>query len=377
MTDYTIGLKDSSGRDLDIWDDFLDLQYSRKLNSLGRLSVTMPVRAGINPATIRRDYHLTVQRKIGEQPPYLDMQTWWIIDLVDWDVTEGTIKIEAGDLLHLLKRRIVNYSAGSLNGSKTAVVRDIESLPLLSSTDCIREFVAENLGSEVITDLTREIDVFSVQADDGLGPEVEVEGAWREVLQVCQDIANQSTGLAYPFYFDIVPVGAIAFEFQVFVAYRGTNRGSESINPLFMNSDENLSDVHLVWDYKDEKTYVRMTGEGNGDSVIQKYAKDASREYSIWGAIERYENLGAEVGNNDYFNRRGQEFLEASRPKMRMTASIVDAPGSRYGLDYRYGDQIGAVAEGFVFDCVVDSVQVNVTDGRENIRSSLKGELTL
>jgi hypothetical protein len=376
MTTYALGFKDAAGRDLDIWEDYLSLSYGRKLNSLGRLTVEMPVRSGINPATIRRDYHLIVNRKIGEMPQYLDMDTWWLIDRVDWDIASQTVKIEAGDLLHVLKKKIVDYTDDTPYANKTAVVFDFESLALLSTADMIRDFVDENLSSAAL-DVTRDLAVMSVQANDGLGPTGEVNGTFRNLLEVCQEIATQSDALDYPFYFDIVSTGEAAFEFKVFTRTRGTDRSSISISPLYFSADENLSDVHLIWDYREEKTFLRITGEGAGSSILRDTFQDDSRNYSIWGKIEEYITLGSDAGAASYFERKGKEILHGKRPKLQLTADVTDAPGSVYGLDYVYGSRVGAYVEGFEFDCVIDSVQISISDGKEKISSSLKGEITL
>jgi len=279
-TDYTVGLKDSSGNDRDAWTDFIKLSYGRKLNDLGRLSCTMPIRAGINPVIVRRDYHLVIYRSVDGATPYLDMDTWWIIDSVDWDIDNHVVTFEAGDLLHILKRRIVGYTSQTPYADKTFVELAIAGRGLLTADDMMKEYVSQNIGPTAI-DSVRTIAAITIQPDVSLAPNAELQGAWRELIQVCQDIANQSAGLGTNIYFDIVPVGSRTFEFRVYNNVRRMNRSSSGPNPTYFSSDTNLVDTHLRWDYRDEKTHWYLSGEGAGAGVLYTESGDTSRDYSL------------------------------------------------------------------------------------------------
>ena len=376
-TDYTVGLKDSSGNDRDAWTDFIKLSYGRKLNDLGRLSCTMPIRAGINPVIVRRDYHLVIYRSVDGATPYLDMDTWWIIDSVDWDIDNHVVTFEAGDLLHILKRRIVGYTSQTPYADKTFVELAIAGRGLLTADDMMKEYVSQNIGPTAI-DSVRTIAAITIQPDVSLAPNAELQGAWRELIQVCQDIANQSAGLGTNIYFDIVPVGSRTFEFRVYNNVRRMNRSSSGPNPTYFSSDTNLVDTHLRWDYRDEKTHWYLSGEGAGAGVLYTESGDTSRDYSLWGRIEGYANLGGEAGDTtNYFPKKQAEKLRGSRPKLVMTANVKDVDGSIYGKDYHYGDVFGATAEGYVFDAVINAVSVDVDGSGQSIKTALRGEITL
>lgn len=376
-TDYTVGLKDSSGNDRDAWTDFIKLSYGRKLNDLGRLSCTMPIRAGINPVIVRRDYHLVIYRSVDGATPYLDMDTWWIIDSVDWDIDNHVVTFEAGDLLHILKRRIVGYTSQTPYADKTFVELAIAGRGLLTADDMMKEYVSQNIGPTAI-DSVRTIAAITIQPDVSLAPNAELQGAWRELIQVCQDIANQSAGLGTNIYFDIVPVGSRTFEFRVYNNVRRMNRSSSGPNPTYFSSDTNLVDTHLRWDYRDEKTHWYLSGEGAGAGVLYTGSGDTSRDYSLWGRIEGYANLGGEAGDTtNYFPKKQAEKLRGSRPKLVMTANVKDVDGSIYGKDYHYGDVIAATAEGYVFDAVINAVSVDVDGSGQSIKTALRGEITL
>lgn len=372
MNNYTLGLKDATGNDLDIWDDFISLNYARKLNSAGRLTVTMPYRSGINPATILRDYHLVVYRSLPNGSQYLDMDTWWIIDYVDWNISEKTVTIEAGDLLHVLKRRIVGYTSQTPYADKTF----IELGYFMASEPMMKEYVRENLGSDAINTV-RDMDVLSVDRDQGIGPNVEMQAAWQAVLDTLNSIASQSAELGTKLYFDIIAENDDSFVFRVFRNFRGTDRSANSPSPTIMSTDSNLENIHLKWDYRNEKTHLYLSGEGGGAGVLYKEFGKVERDYSMWGRIEAYVDLGSDAGDDNYFSRRADEYLYSFRPKLGLEATLVDSPACRYGLDYRYGDLVSVAVEGYTFDCVIDTISISVDDSGEKISSTLIGEITL
>ncbi len=376
---YTVALRDPNGNDIEIWDDFISLDYGRSVNEAGRLTLKMPVREGINPRVIRRDYHILVYRNPDNGFPYLDMRTWWIIDDVVWDTWKNELTIGAGDLLHLLKRRIVGYTPQTSYADKTFVQHGIDSGTFtgffLKADDMMKEYVYENLGAGCL-DTDRIISALSIEADKGEGPNVEQQAAWRPILQVCQDIANQSAGLGTDLYFDIVPIGDKNFEFRTYTNVLNIDHSSTTANPIIF-ADENLANTKLRWNHIEEKTYLYVTGEGSGSGVHKKESGDSTRDYSMWGRIEGYFSIGGESIDDDYMGRKLSEKLYEARGKLVLTANVVDTPGSIYGVDYNYGDKIAASVNGYTFDSLIDSVRVSVSGGDEKITASVLGEITL
>lgn len=377
---YTVALRNPGGYDVAIWDDYIQLDYSRQLNQAGRLTITMPVRIGMDPRTIQRDYHLLVYRKPTNAAQYLDMRTWWIIDSIDWDIWNNTVQIEAGDLLHILKRRIVGYTPQTSYADKTYIQHGMDAGGadlgfFLKADDMIKEYVNENLNAAAL-DSVRDIEVLTIEADEGLGPDVEQQAAWRSILQVCQDIASQSAGLGTDLYFDIVPIGDRTFEFRTFTGVLGTDRTAESSSPTVF-TDVHLNNPHLKWDYREEKTHIYSTAEGSGSGVLYLEQGDTSRDYSLWGRTEHYVNLGSITSDEDYMDRKMTEAIYDNRPKLTLNATIVDGPGSEYGKDYNYGDKVSVIVEGYTFDSVVDKVQVGISGGEEQITASVVGEVTI
>jgi len=370
-TSYTLALLDPSGNSLDVWDDFISLDYSRTLNNLGRLSVVMPYRPGINPTSIRRDFHILVYRKPQNSPQYLDMRTWWIIDHVIWDISNNTVTIEAGDLLHILNRRIVGFTPQTLKADKTY----LEKTYFLKADDMMKEYVDENLGPSA-SPIVRKISVLSIAGDTSEGPEVEQQAAWKTIISVLQSIATQSAGLGTDIFFDIVPISADNFQFKTYIGVLGSDR---TITPHGANTftESNLSDIQIEWDYREEITNVYATGEGGGSDQLYVNEGDTARDYSIWGRIESRINLGSETGNEYYMSKKANETLREFRPKIKLNANLVEVMGSIYGRDYNFGDKIPVSVEGYYFESMIDSVHVSLSDGEERISSTVTGEITL
>lgn len=377
--EYSVVFLNESGDPIDLISDFISLDYSRTVNELGRLSIILP-EEGVDVGQIRRDSHILVYRKPTGRPATLDMNTWWIVDHVDWNLDERTVTIDAGDLLHLLKRRIVGYTSQTSYADKTFVQHGFDNGGpdngfFLSADDMMKEYVYENLAGGVLTP-ERQIEALSIQEDVDIGPDVEESAAWKPLISTLQDIVSMSANVGRYFYFDIVPLGNKKFEFRVYENLIGVDRTIDGKQPSLFHVD-NLSGIHLRWDYRDEKTHIYASGEGGGSGVLYLQLGDTSRDISLWGRIEDYINLGSEASSASFITQKMREALYKSRGRIYLEAQVIEESGSEYGIDYGYGDLVTATIEGYTFNSIVDTVSVSVREGEEVIRSSVAGEIIL
>ena len=66
--------------------------------------------------------------------------------------------------------------------------------------------------------------------------------------------------------------------------------------------------------------------------------------------------------------------VRAGRPKRVFEATVLDVPGTQYGVHWNFGDKVTAEYAGEVFDVSIDAVSVSVRDGEERITARLRAE---
>jgi len=226
---YEVSLTNSLGNPIDSLNDFRRLQYARAFNQVGNLSIVIPDRFA--PTDIRRDHRIYVHRSVGNQLPALDTNTFWLVSSVTHRPDTNDMLIKAKDMLWILNRRIVGYTAQTPYADKTQVeLGNGNQLPI---DDLMKAYLRENAGSLVLT-ASREIGILTIAADRSLAPVGEKQASYQQLIAVFQDLASMSAQKGVPLYFDVRTNASGGIYFEVFADYLGTNRGSDSINPLII-----------------------------------------------------------------------------------------------------------------------------------------------
>jgi hypothetical protein len=66
--------------------------------------------------------------------------------------------------------------------------------------------------------------------------------------------------------------------------------------------------------------------------------------------------------------------VREGRPRRIFNGEIVDVPGTRYGIHWDWGDKLMVQVDNDVFQSRVDTLQVNVSAGKETIRVQVRAE---
>lgn len=372
MADYQVVLYDPFGVQLAILDSFVSLDYARVVNSVGALTLVLPGTFDkflFSGTDVRVDNRIGVYRSIGGGQFKLDMDTIWLIQYGEKTLTERgeeLTKIQAVDIMELLKRRIVAYASGTANADKTST----------SAGNMMKAIVRENLGS-LATDTSRSwASYLTVQADLADGATISKAFARRNVLTVLQEIATASEIVGTYIAFDIFASGPRAFQFRTFAGQRGIDhRFTSGQNPVLIGPEYgNLADVIRAHDHASEATYIYSGGKGEGSARAVGSASDTNRiALSPFGRIERFSDTRM-TADSTTLNNEASAVLRQFEPRSTFSGRLIDTPATTYGLHYGLGDFVTAQFEGEIIDCRVQSIRVTVRGGRESINTQLRND---
>jgi hypothetical protein len=269
-------------------------------------------------------------------------------------------------MLDLLKRRIVDYPAGNAMATVTSGVAD----------DSIKRIIRENLGASA-TDTTRDLTSagLSVAANTAQGAAVVYSFPWRNVLSVCQAIAEASREAGTAVYFDIEPTVStnLTFTFQTYPTRRGSDRTSSTLVGYDIG---NMASPSLDEDYTSEVNWCRAGGQGEEADRMTATSQDTERSgASVWARAEYFQDarhLTTSAALTDAADAR----VSAGRPRLRFEGTLVSTPSTLYGRDWGHGDTLSCVYAGRQFDADIRGVRVEVDiSGNETIEAKLEADL--
>lgn len=338
----------------------LGLEYLRAVNQVGALTLTLPPAF---PLTyLQRDGRVLVYRSVADVPPRLDMDAVWLIVGVQRLLSERGEQrtvVTAVDAVDLLRRRIVAYAAGSAQAAKTAAADDL-----------IKAVVRENLGSSA-TDTSRQLSpsLFSVSADITQGISISKAFSRREVLKVCQEVADACAQAGTYLAFDVVWNGA-TLEFRTYTQWRGVDhRFPGGANPVLLSPDTgSLTAASYATDYRDEVTYAYAGGQGEGSDRAVGTSTDSTRAtLSPFARIEAWVDA-RNTASSTTLADEADAAVRAGRPRVLFSCTVnADSPGAMFGKEYGFGDVVTAQAFGVNVDCRLDAVGVKVMPDSETV----------
>lgn len=361
---YELRLYSPDGTFLDI-PTFISLTYSRKVNQVGSLIVTL---SDYYWSIIKPDSRLEVWRSIDNNQAYLEMETSWICLIFNRDYDNSLMTVEAFDGLHLLKRRNILWPANSSQSLKTTYLDDM-----------CKAVVRENLSSSataITAGIARNIsNVLAVQADLGLAPSSTKGFAYKGVLETLQELAKESYTKGTYLAFDVVCFypGYPQLHFRTYTNQRGDDHTQTGFNPVVLSPEfSNLVGVKYTIDYSNEYNYVLAGGQGENAARQTAVAYDLARiGQSPIGLKEAFKD-SRQATTTAALQADADSFLRDGRPIKTIVAEIVNQPGTQYGIDWRYGDKLTGSIGGESFTCMADYVSVSYDASGEKIKAQIR-----
>jgi len=345
-------------------------QASRVTNGIGWFATQMPISFNIN--NIRLDRMIQLWR----QPSGGTMSLWNVYFLRKWIFsTEGSrevVTLEGPDKNDLLRRRIVAAFSGTAQATKTDFADDM-----------MKEVVTQSIADGVAptpTAGTRVWSNLSIQADASVGPTITksfpfdklLAGSGSGVLSVLAKAAREA---GTEVFFDIVPNvvtgSSITFQFRTTI-----NQPAQDVTDrvVFDQQRGNMRDPVLEYDYSEEENYIYGAGQGEGTARnIQQVYDTARYGASIWNRCEGFADARNQT-SDDGVREAGRAGLEEGRPRIRFTATPVDTAGTRFGIDWNFGDKVKSRYKNVEFDTIIRAVSISVENKRETIQARLDFE---
>jgi hypothetical protein len=348
--------------------------YARQANDLGWFSIQT---SDIDRSLLAVDRILEFYRTpIGAGPILLGIGF-----LRAWEWTEDGegrvyLQLDGPDQIDLLARRVVAYNTPESMWSKSG-----------PADDSMKAVVRENMGTLVqnvwypLRTRAYPAAQFSVAPDEGDARSVVRTFQYRNVLEVCKQLAEASmwpssdnNWTSTPVWFDCEYVGPAQFQFKTWCPNRGVDRTlATNLAPLtFAKEAGNLQNPALKFDYSEEENIVYGLGPGDGTSRMVDPENDPARGYlspfnvheGIEPATEETTLLG--VAWRAYYA------MQERRPRVIFSGSLIDTPLTRFGVDWGFGDVVTVRYRGMEFDGRVDSFVVSGDqEGRETVEATV------
>lgn len=334
---------------------------SKVVNDLGSFEITLP---------------LAKMEQLGLLEPDLDSilefrRAAWGSALTEfmggfvraYEYTTDEITLKGYGYNYLLDGRIVAYYAGSSYASKSDYADDL-----------MKAVVRENLGS-LATDTTRDLSTlgFSVSANATLGVRQDRAFSNKELLDVLRDVSFTSVQDGTPVFFEVTHPTATTFEFVTYISQPGQDLTGELL-PMSAEAGTLTNPRYLI-DRRQEVNRYRVGGDEQGYHRNYVNVQDTTRQAdSVWNLRERFldrRNLSAAQ-----LEDAGLNALQAAQPIRKFSANLLDAKGSRFGLDWNFGDRVPARFRGLNFSALIKAVSLSVdSDGSETLTARMEAEL--
>lgn len=363
MSQHEVWLSRPDGTRLALLDNVAGFEYSIALHDVGACTVVLP--GSFDFSLLAIDNRLEFWRSpVGGS---LTLERVYLIRKRTRQTDANgvrSIEVVGLDGNHLAQRRIIAYYAGDEEGQMTA-----------RADDMCRDLVLANLGSEGTAARQINSAYLSVAPARSAGGTATHSFSWRNLLETMQDIAEAAEGAGTAVYWHFADATPSKWEFRTYTGQPGIDHTYPSgQNPVLLGLEYgNLAEPRVEEDYSDEVTYVYGGGEGEDDDRLIMTAEDTARSgRSPFGRMEAFEDARSEE-EDEGVTAAAQRRLKEGQPKLRFTARVVDSPGCRYGLHWRWGDRLTALYEGATYAALVRAVRVAVDgQGKEQVEARLE-----
>jgi len=207
----------------------------------------------------------------------------------------------------------------------------------------------------------RALSGLSIEADGAHGNSTELGRAYRNVLEICQEIARTGGG-----DFDVVSTGAATWEFRWYTGQRGTDRHTTVV---FALERGNMAKPHLRLWRADEVSAVLVGGQNEGAARTTVWRTDATRiAESPWNRIERFADARNETTTAG-LNAVGDRVLDEGKPRATLDFEVLQVPSCLYGKHYFLGDLVGTKFLTYSATKKLNEVTITVNAQGESIKA--------
>lgn len=342
-----------------------DLMYSRELNGVGSVALTLPAANAYAQEliTLGLDNVLDDFIEIYRTDPVnggLILEETYLLRLIH-QFSEGDnerVALGGYSLNHLLMRRLIDPATDALQSggysTKTGVY----------ASGIMREYAVQQAGGGAGT---RAFPNFNVPVIGDFGTSTGRRLRYEVLLEVLQNIALSNDC-------DFIVQRASGNVLNCNIMPIGVDRRYSTNYPFssFMIIDPlrgNLSNPSILYDRKNEKNFMYAQGQGQGINRKLLQVPGAGIADSPYNRIEFLEDVrAAEKADALTLYTQAKASLRENEPKREFTFQLTGIePGNAYRNDWDMGDKLTAMYGNFVLDLRVTNVEIAVSASGETI----------
>lgn len=364
MASYEIWLDDARGRRLKLVEQVQSMTAVKVKNNIGSVNLVL---SSAYDDYVKLDGIVEIWRKApGSTLRLFNAYFTRKLDYIDENNIDVT-QISGQDGISLLDRRIVAYAAGSTNCDMNTYADDICKIVVrencaTSATDTDRNWAA--LG-------------FTIDPNTSQAQTVSKGFSYRNVLDLCQDLADASRQKGTRLYFDVTPYSSsdnlMGWNFSTNINQPGADHsGTDMV--IFGPHWGNMDGAHITFDHGEEATVVYAGGQGLGTSRSVEEVSDTAREISSpWNRCEVFYNCSGQASDTAQVYAAGQARLSELRPKMSFAGNLKEGSNARFGVDWYFGDKVVLAYRGFEYNAIITQVTMNIDNkGKETISAGFE-----
>lgn len=368
---YAIWLCNPVGTRLRLFSEqsIVSLKLARSLNNVGTLELVIP--ATFDFASIVPDAQIEMYRTSAGGITELVTETRWLVVGFKRSLIGGvkTYTLLAYSGLDIITRACVLYPAGDTTyTSKTTHADNLMKLVVL-----------QNLGASTADSVRLAYKPpLTIQADATAAPSISKDFAKENVFTLCTSLADASATAGTLLYFDVVWNNAVSsFEFRTYVAQRGQDLSSGNSMVQFSPYRENIRDVSVEYDYRNEYNYVYVAGQGTETlrTAVQRYST-ARMSASPYGKREYFkDSRQVQQGSTNELaslNADGDAVLRSNRPMKIFTGTLFNTTACEFGTHWHWGDRVQATWDADTFICMISTVTIELSGGVETISGGIR-----
>jgi hypothetical protein len=324
VAEYQLRLKDKSGVLVAVFvrDNLASMTITRRVNG----PATHEISIDATDDTRAELFEVDGQLELWRRPPG---EAWskeyeglhrvgrWSMD----DAGKVIFATTGAGYQSLLSRRIIAATAGSAGAEKSGPAETV-----------LKAYCNEQAGPGASAD--RQIAGLSIQADGGGGATISIARSYRNLLEVCQEIAAVGGG-----DFDVVGVGPALFEVRWYTGQRGDDHRLSGPDPVVFSTEYGNMGAPVLTESSAVASAVLVAGQGAGASRTWEW-----RPASLPTGLDRIE-VFRDARDSDIsavLQARGDAELEAGRASSKLQFKVLQTPASLYGVHYGLGDLVSA-----------------------------------
>lgn len=343
------------------------LGYALNVGNVGALRLTLP--ATFDDSLLLLDGRIGVWRSVNGRAPKLDGETVFFIRT--WEYTEETTTVVSYSANHLLRRRIINYFAGTPYSSKTTPATAGNLIKAIVNENMLSGISASNRqGSEIQADISAYL---TNQANLTDGQAVAIQCAWRNLEMVIRDLSDASTYAGTYMAYDIVAPTEDTLELRTYAVARGEDHTASSDSPVILSPESgSLANCQLIIDRSEEVTFAVAGGSDTQSNRLTATAYDPIRiADSPFNRIEQFGDYN-NISDAGALQDVADAMVRAGRPRIEFEADVVETDGATRGIHYDYGDMVTGAFRRWQYDCRLDVIQVAVGGGGQFSRAKIR-----